>query len=138
MADTFTVETAYDDVEFLGGAQTRDVLVTGIRTRPSGIYIEVRVPKAEFQQYGPQVVNAAALGWATIFETLAKQPYVAGVLWGQQARNGQLQDVAVLTVASTSGESESTLTVPVVDLGPDLDHAAIAKLHKSLDDLERQ
>jgi hypothetical protein len=55
VAQTFSVETSYEDVEFLGGAQTRDVLVTGIRTKPSGIYIEVRVPLAEVRQYGAQL-----------------------------------------------------------------------------------
>jgi hypothetical protein len=136
MADLFETVAAYDDVEFLGGSQTRDVLVTSIRTKPSGVYIEVRVPRSLFDQYGSQVVNAAALGMANIFETLMKQPYVAGVQWGQQAAQGQLRDVAVITVASTSGDSQSTLTVPVVNLGPDLDHKAITKLHDQLDATE--
>jgi hypothetical protein len=128
--------TAYDDVEFLGGTQTRDVLVTGIRTKPSGIYLEVRVPRAEFDKLGAQVVNAAALSMWNIFETLAKQPYVAGVQWGQQPHSGQLQDVAVITVESDRGNAESSLTVPLVQLGPNLDHDAITKLHKQLNDLD--
>jgi hypothetical protein len=91
------------------------------------------VPLAEFRQYGAQVVNAAALSYATIFETLAKQPDVAGVQWGQATAHGQLQDVAVITVQSTSGNSEASLTVPVVQLGPDLDHPAVKRLHDQLD-----
>lgn len=137
MAPTWDHVTTSDDVEFLGGSQTRAVIVTGIRTKPSGIYLEVRVPRSSFDKYGAQVVNAAALGMANIFETLAKQPYIAGVQWGQAADHGQLQDVAILTVESSSGDSQATLTIPVVQLGPDLDHAAVAKLHGHLDDLEK-
>src|SRR3954447_20020267 len=107
MADTFAVETSYPDVEFLGGTNTRDVLVTGIRTKPSGIYIEVRVPMSEYRQFGAQVVNAAALSWSNIYETLARQPHIAGVQWGQESFHGQLQDVAVLTVESASGNSQA-------------------------------
>lgn len=136
MADTWEFVTSYEDTEFLGGSNTRDVLVTGIRTKPSGIYIEVRVPLALFQQDGAQVVNAAALGWATIFETLARQPYVAGVQWGQESTNGMLQDVAIITVASTSGNSQASLTVPVVRLGPKLDAPEIKHLHEQLNQLE--
>lgn len=136
MADTFDVETSYDDVEFLGGSRTQDVLVTGIRTKPHGIYIEVRVSKALFEKDGAQIVNAAALGWATIFETLVVQPHVAGVAWGQESAGGQLQDVAVITVASSSGDSSSVLTIPVTALGPKLGATPIAKLSKQLDAVE--
>lgn len=136
MADSWQFVTSFEDVEFLGGSQTRDVLVTGIRTKPSGIYLEVRVPLDLFKREGAQVVNAAALGWANIFETLARQPYVAGVQWGQESLNGQLQDVAVITVASTSGDSQATLTVPIVQLGPKLDAPAIKQLHDQLNELE--
>jgi hypothetical protein len=136
MAEIFDVETSYDDVEFLGGSRTQDVLVTGIRTKPHGIYIEVRVGKALFEQEGAQIVNAAALGWATIFETLAVQPHVAGVAWGQESAGGQLQDVAVITVSSSTGASSAALTIPVTSLGPKLGAAAIGKLSKQLDAVE--
>lgn len=136
MPSDWSFVTAYDDVEFLGGSQTRDVLVTGIVTSPSGIYGEVRVPKSEFDQYGEQVVRAAAATFVTIFETLAAQPFISGVQWGMAAHNGQLRDVAVLTVTSSSGNSSSVLTIPVVELTPDLDHAAVKKLHDRLDALE--
>jgi hypothetical protein len=96
----------------------------------------VRVPRESFDKLGAQVVNAAALSLWNIFETLARQPYVAGVQWGQQPHHGQLQDVAIITVESTSGASQSALTVPVVQLGPNLDHAAILKLRDNLDALE--
>jgi hypothetical protein len=95
------------------------------------------VPKAEFDQYGAQVVNAAAIGMATIFETLAKQPYVVGVQWGQQSHAGQLQDVAIVSVASTSGNSQTTYTVPVTQLGPKLNATQIKRVHDQLDDTER-
>jgi len=137
MAETFEIAGgAYEDVEFVGGTSTQAVIVTPIRTKPSGIYIEVRVLKSAFEKNGASVVNAAALGWADIFETLAKQPHVGGVQWGQQQAGGQVEDVAIITVVSSSGASSDSLTVPVNALGPKLDETAIAALAKKLNELE--
>lgn len=136
MAEKFDILTSYQDVEFLGGSNTRDVHVAGAVTKPDGIYFEVRVPSSVYKQEGPSVINAAALGTATILETLLTVPHVAGVLWGQQAVGGQLQDVAIITVVSKSGNSSEPYTVPFVKLGPKLNATQIAAISKRLDETE--
>lgn len=136
MADLFAIVTSYEDVEFVGGTNTRDVQVAGAVTKPSGIYFEVRVPKSTYQQDGPSVINAAALGMANILETLVKQPHVGGVQWGQASSGGQLQDVAIITVLSKSGNSSSLYTVPIVQLGPKLNATQIAAISARLDATE--
>jgi hypothetical protein len=136
VAEHWQFETSYEDVEFLGGNKTREVLVTGIRTKPSGIYVEVRVPKAIFTKYGAASVNDPAGAWATIFETIARMSHVAGVQWGQESKNGMLEDVAIVTVESDSGESEATVTVPIAKIGPNVTIPEVAKLNKQLNALE--
>lgn len=132
MAETFDVVAQRPGTEFLGGTETRDVMFIGIVTKPDGIYLEFAVPVSLY----PAAVNAAALGWANIFETLAGLPHVAGVEWGQRVVNGQLQPQATITVASSSGDSTGQLTVLISSLGPKLDQAAIDKLHAQLDATE--
>lgn len=136
MADLFTIVTSYQDVEFLGGTNTRDVQVAGATTKQNGIYFEVRVQKQQYEQQGPSIINAAALGMANILETLSRQPNVGGVQWGQQSAGGQLQDVAIITVVSDSGNSSSTYTVPIVQLGPDLNEAEIETIAHRLNQTE--
>lgn len=137
MAENFRIVTSYEDTEFLGGTSTQDVQVAGAVSKPHGIYFEVRVPKAEYQKQGPSIINAAALGIATIFETLIEQPHVGGVQWGQQTKGGQLQDVAIITVVSDSGNSSSLYTVPLVQLGPDLNAKQILAINNRLDATEK-
>lgn len=132
MAEWFDTEGSYEDVEFLGGGKTRDVLVTGVRTKPSGIYLEVRVALESFRKQGAGLVNAVALSWSQVFEDIARMAHVGGVQWSQESRNGQLQDVAIITVLSNNGGSEATLTVPVLQLGENLHAPQIAALNKQL------
>jgi hypothetical protein len=134
MAATFQVVAQYPTLEFLGGTRTQQVMTVGIQTKPSGIYVEFRLPKLI---YDDQHVNAAAIGWATIFETIATEDWVGGVEWAQRpTAGGQLQDVAVITVVSSSGNSSDTLTVPVTQLGPKLHQPQITALHEKLDSAE--
>lgn len=134
MADIFDVVAQYPTTQFIGGTQTQEVVAVGIVTKPSGIYVEFLVPQ---KGYSANVVDAAALGQATIFETVASLPAVAGVQWAQtQNAAGYLVEVVIITVASTSGNSSAQLTVPVVQLGPQLHKAQILALRKQLDDAE--
>ena len=136
MADTFTVVQSYEDVEFLGGTATRNVQVAGCVTTGHGIYFEVRIPSTEFAASGPESVNAAAAGYADIFETIANEANVVGVQWGQQTYGGQLQDVAIIEVSSDSGDSTGSITTPVTSLGPQLDKSQITALNKRLNATE--
>lgn len=134
MAGTFDVVTQYPGVQTLGGTQTQDVVFVGINTKPSGIYVEFPVLKSV---YKPTVVNAAALGWATIAETLAAEDFVAGVQWTQLVTaNNQLQAGWIITVESSSGNSSAQITVANSALGPKLDAAAIKTLHEQLNAAE--
>lgn len=134
MAATFDVVTQYPGVQTLGGTQTQEVVFVGINTKPSGIYVEFPVLKSV---YKPTTVNAAALGWATIAETLAAEDFVSDVQWTQLVTAGsQLQPGWIITVESTSGQSAAQITVANSALGPKMDAGAIAALHKQLDEAE--
>lgn len=134
MADTFQVVTQRPTLIALGGTKTLPGVEVGIVTRPSGIDIEFTVPQ---KGYSAQIVNAAALGWADIYETLAGLPHVSGVAWGQeQDASGNLVPIATITVESTSGNSEGQLAYKVSDLGPKLHQAQIDALHSQLDAAE--
>lgn len=136
MAPTFTVVTSYDDVEFLGGTETRAVIVTGVQTKPSGIYLEVRNSKTDVAQLGPDIIGALAASITTIYEGLAAETHVSSVQWGQQEIHGQLQDIAFVTVTSASGNSSTTLTIPLSDIGPGGEAALIASTSARLDAIE--
>jgi hypothetical protein len=135
MAENWEFVASYEDVEFLGGSNTRDVLVTGIRTKPSGIYVEFRVAMADFRENGARVVHDAAHAWAATFEALAAMQWVAGVQWGQESYRGQLHDVAILTVQSTNGDAQSSVTIPLSQLDTAHVTAVVKKLHDQLDDI---
>lgn len=134
MATDFSVVEQRPGLQAIGGTQTQDVVFVGILTNPSGIYVEFPVLQ---KGYSAEIVDGAALGWATIAETLAAQPNVVGVQWTQlvNAAN-QLVSAWVITVASTSGNSAAQITVENNRLGPGLDKAAIANLHAELDKSE--
>lgn len=136
MAANYSVVTSYDDVEFLGGTETRAVVVTGIQTKPHGIYVEVRVPKTIVTSTGETSIAEISADTAALYEGLAGQPHVTSVQWGQQELNGQLQDIAFVTVASTSGNSSTTLTIPLKDIGAGLEAALIASTSAQLDRIE--
>jgi hypothetical protein len=134
MADTFTILTQRPTLISQGGNKSVAGVEVGMATHPSGIYVEFDVAE---KGYSAQIVNAAALGWASIYETVAGLPNVAGVGWGQvQNTAGNLDTVVVITVTSTSGNSLAQLTVPVTQLGPKLHQAQINALHTQLDDAE--
>lgn len=134
MAYGVTVLGTRPGTEYLGGTQTRPVVVVEAQSIPTGIYFEVSVPQKGFVA---DLARAAALGYADIYETANALPNVAGVFWSQapNAAN-ELEDQITFTVASTSGNSEAQLTVPLLQLGPKLDQAEIDALHNELDATE--
>lgn len=134
MATSFQVVTQYPGIDTLGGTQTQDVVFVGITTVPNGTYIEFPVPASV---YSSGVVDAAAIGWATIIETVWTEDWVIGVQWTQVVSpSNQLVSSLIITVGSTSGNSSATLTVPISQLGPKLHQAQITALHDSLDATE--
>lgn len=134
MADTYQVIGTRPGTEFLGGTNTRPVVVVEAATKPNGIYFEFNIPQKDFTA---QSVAGPALSWSTIYETVAGLPWVTGVQWSEAPNVSQeLAAQVTITVASSSGNSESQLTFLVIDLGPKLQQAAINNLHKQLDDAE--
>jgi hypothetical protein len=134
MATSFTVVTQYPGIDVLGGTQSQDVVFVGITTIPSGTYIEFPVPQSV---YAANVVNAAAIGWATIVETVWTEDWVIGVQWTQLVNpSNQLESALIITVGSTSGDSSAQLTVAIDKLGPKLQQGQITALHDQLDAAE--
>lgn len=134
MADTFKVRGTYPVTETLGGTKTRNMVAVGAVTVPHGVYFEVRVPQAD---YTASLTAAALLGPASIYEDLFDIPGVVDVAWSQGATaSGQLQDLVTVVVSSTSGDSSDELTVPFVQLGPQLHKPQIAALRAQLDATE--
>lgn len=134
MADpdfSLTIVTQNPTVEFIGGTQTQDVVVVGFVTNAHGIYAEARVIQSV---YSATVARAAALSIATIVETIANLPNVAGVQWGQSTNtSGLLIDQVTITVASDSGNSSANLApIAITALGADLHQPQIEALAKQL------
>ena len=134
MADNYTVITQYPGIDVIGGTQTQDVIFVGITTIPNGTYIEFPIAQKGF---AADFVAGAAVGWATIVETVWTLPWVVGVQWTQIVnQSNQLVSSLVITVTSTSGNSAGQLTVPIVSLGPKLHGPQIVALHDQLDAAE--
>lgn len=134
MAENFTVVTQYPGIDVIGGSQTQDVVFVGINTVPHGTYIEFPVIASV---YSASIVEAAALGWATIIETVWGESWVVGVQWTQVVNaSNQLVSSVIITVTSSSGNSSATMTVPIQSLGPKLHQPQITALHNQLDAAE--
>lgn len=130
MATGFSVQNQRPGLLSIGGTQTQDVVFVGITTSPSGIYVEFPVIASA---YSSDVVNAAAIGWATIAETIAAQPFVIGVQWAEiiNAAN-QLVPAWIITVQGSSPDNAAQLTIENNKLGPKLGADRIKKLHDEL------
>ncbi len=134
MADTFEVRVQYPTVEFLGGSQTRDVMAVGYVTKPSGIYVEVRIPKST---YTAAQVKSYGIGYSGTIEAVAAIPGVDGMTWSQvQRRDGTLGDVMTVYVTSSSGDSAGSFVLPFAQLAPELAAPKVAALRKQLDNAE--
>lgn len=134
MADTFAVRTQYPTVEFVGGSQTRQVMTVGYVTKPHGVYVEVRIPKAI---YSAEEVRNEGIGYSGMIEDLFNLPGVTDMTWTQRQRqDGTLVDEMVVYVTSSSGESAAELTVPFDQLTRPGLGPPVARLRKQLDEAE--
>lgn len=114
MADNYSIVAQYPTTEFLGGTQTRDVMAVGMRTRPSDIYFEFRLPRAD---YNARNVADSANGFSIILEQLTTITGVSGIQWIQQPTDaGQLRDALIVSVESDSGDSASSFVEPFARL----------------------
>ncbi len=134
MADTFEVITQYPTVEFLGGSQTREVMAVGYRTKPSGIYLEVRIPR---KIYSAAEVRNEGIGYAGTIEAIAALAGVEGITWVQTQRpDGTLLDSFDLYVSSSSGDSASSLRLPLSQMARVFAEPKINALRSQLDKAE--
>lgn len=141
MATHYRNLTTRPDMEFLGGTQTRAVIVLAAYTVPSGIYFEARYPAKGFTvQDGIDTAN----GFGIFLEGMLDIPGVETLAWSQaETIDNQLEDVITFYVTSTSGDSSDTLTVPYAKLAPGVDQKgfvnpekAVPALRAKLDALE--
>lgn len=134
MANTYTVVSQYETVEFLGGTQTRPVIAVGVRTAVHGVYFEFRLLKAD---YNSANVKADANGFTIVYELLFTIPGVTDVEWTQEPTNaGQLQDHVVVYFTSTSGNSSASIDFPYSQFTQDYIAARVAHAIAGLDAAE--
>lgn len=134
MASNFQIVSTRPNTQLLGGTQTQQGISVGLVTIPNGVYAEVFVS----QQPGiATVAKAAAMGYATIIETIFTLDWVVGVSWSQRVNaSNLLVDQVTIVVSSSSGNSTDLLTVDISKLGPRLHEPQIEALHEQLDELE--
>lgn len=134
MANTYTVQTQYETVEYLGGTQTRPVIAVGVQTVAHGVYFEFRIPKSG---YTSGAVKSNANGYTIIYELLFTIPGVTDVEWAQEPTNaGQLEDHVLVYFESTSGDSSASIDVPYSQFTQDYISARVAHAIEGLDAAE--
>jgi hypothetical protein len=134
MATAFQVLGQREDIEFLGGTQTRAVVAVSATTKPHGVYFETRILRTV---YSPAVVKNVAQAWAALIEQTFGIEGVAGLQWSQvPTASGELRDTITVTVESTSGQSSAALDFAFDRLVPEVIAEPIATLRKQLDDAE--
>ena len=85
----------------------------------------------------PDAIASQLSTWAGTWNTNAKVPGVLGIALSQDVDpTGQLKDVALVTVASTSGKSTTQLNLYAADFFPDTFAAAVAAAREQLDAVE--
>lgn len=134
MAADYNIVGSLPTTEFLGGTKTRSVVTVQVTTNPHGVYFEFRVPHADFT---PHTVATYAEQYAANVEVAFQNPAVAGIEWIQTpTANGFLQDQAIVTVQSDSGNSTDTVTVPWGALDPRALDPKIQALREKLNAVE--
>jgi hypothetical protein len=134
MAASYTVETQYETVEFLGGTQTRPVIAVGVTTNAHGVYFEFRIPKAS---YNSGAVKSNANGYTIIYEMLFEIPGVTGVEWAQEpSQAGQIEDHVIVYFESTSGDSSASIDFPYSQFTQDYIASRVAFARKGMDAAE--
>lgn len=134
MASAFSFVASEATTEVSASDEVRDVQRTTLTAQPSGVTFSVMVPSGAGMA---AATAAAATPIAEAFNTAADHPGVAGIFTSQEVNAaGNVTDVAVVTVTSTSGRSSTTVTVPMGTVqGGDIS-GAVADARAQLDALE--
>jgi hypothetical protein len=134
MAASYSIQTQYETVEYLGGTQTRPVIAVGVLTVGHGVYFEFRIPKVN---YNSANVRNDANGFTIIYEMLFTIPGVVDVEWTQEpTQAGQLADHVVVYFESTSGNSSASIDFPYTQFTQDYIAARVAFARAGLDAAE--
>lgn len=130
-----TIVSQLPTVEYIGGTKTQNVIAVGFTTNAHGVYAEARVGASV---YDAHAARAAAIGVATIIETLFTIPGVSGVVWGQATNDsGLLVDQATIFVSSDSENSTGQIgPLAISQLGPQLHTPQISALREQLNAAE--
>lgn len=134
MASNYSIVTQYPGIDTLGGTRTQDVVFIGFVTQPNGTYAEAPVTA---QDYTATAAALTAESWANAIEEVWLHPFVVGVQWTQIVNpSNQLVPSVIVTVSSTSGESQAQLTLPMAKLPANAYGPQIEALHEQLDAAE--
>ena len=134
MAATYQIVTQRPNTQYIGGTTTVAGMSVGFVTKPNGVYAEVFVPNTD---YNTGEVNAAVMGMALIMEELFSFDDASGVAWSQRVNDSNLLvDQVTIYVESDSGNSTGSLTVDVVNLGPQLHKPQLDALKATLNATE--
>lgn len=140
MPDTYDVLTQYPSTEFLGGTQTRDVMVVGINAKPVGsdawtVYLEFQIPE---KLYTPAQVKAYATGYSGSVREVRELPGVTDMSYMQDVTpGGQLSPGFTVYVESDSGLSGGAFALPFGQLSGDLAAPKVAALVAKLNASEQ-
>lgn len=134
MAGGYEILSSETTVELLGATDVQDVFQVTARAQPSGVVFNVRFPPIIDN---PQSIRDILGEWAGWYNDLAALPHVAGLVNLQDIdAAGQINDVTQVTVRSTSGKTNYTITVPGEDIGSPKAGDDVAAAVANLDALE--
>jgi hypothetical protein len=134
MAATYEIVSSMPVVEIMPPNRTRTVTEVAARAKPSGVVFYLRFPPAAYTTANVRRTVAA------VAEGLNKDsevPGVAGIHIEQDTdASNQLVEYGVVTVESTSGNSQGVIRAVQTWLFLDTFDNKVAALRKKLDDLE--
>ena len=134
MATQYQIVTQYPGIDVVGGNLTQDVVFIGFLTQPHGTYVEAPVIA---DGYSSTTVGLTAASWSNAVEEVWGHPFVVGVQWVQVVNSSnQLEASVIVTVASSSGNSQANVTIPMAKLPANAYGDQIASLHGELDAAE--
>jgi len=116
VAANYTNLATREEVEYVGGTQTRNVVAVSAISKPHGVYFEFRIPRADLATHQPATLAEAYGG---VVEDIFKNPNAVGAEWAQTVNAaGLLQDEMVIYVQSDSGNSSASFTLSFYALDP--------------------
>lgn len=134
MADTYQILGAQQTDELLGGGKTTPAMLTTARAIPSGVIFQLVIAKVD---YTPQRLELILPTVAAALNKAADVPGVASINVYQDVNNaGQFQTTMDVDVASTSGNSDTTIHPPYGSIFDQRFEQAVGAARDNLDAVE--